>query len=135
MSRRYYISKIEVFEGSDGREAGVVARKYGTVVAQSIALDPSTGNPVHPYALVILEAENHGLAIADPECFAMPQFALDVKLTAMDTATKNNMVARLNAFGIDTSSFSTADGFRNIVRSMGQINNAAFDENLGSWQV
>ena len=134
MSKRFYVSKVELIEGSDGIEARVAAAKYGTIVAQSIDIGPD-GQPTQSWALAIIDTEDHTLANKDPDCILLPAFALDSKVSSMHTPTKSAMMNRLNAFGIDTSVFSNADGFRDIVRGLGQTNNAAFDENRGSWSL
>jgi len=134
MSKRYYVSKVELIEGEDGLEARVVAAKYGTIAAQGIDIGPD-GQPTQTWALAIIDAENHTLANSDPDCILLPAFALDSKVASMHTATKSAMLNRLNGFGIDTSVFNNADGFRDIVRKLGQANNSAFDENRGSWSL
>ena len=134
MSKRYYVSKVELIEGSDGLEARVAAAKYGTIVTQSINIGPD-GQPTQTWALAIIDAEDHTTANKDPDCIMLPMYALDIKMSAMHVPTKTAMLNRLAAFGIDTGAFSAADGFRDIVRALGQANNAAFDENLGSWSL
>lgn len=134
MAKRYYVSKVEVFEGGDGREVGVAARHYGIVTAQNIQLD-ALGNPVSDWALCILESDNHTQAAQDPGCIALPQFALDSKVSSMHAATKAAMVNQLKAFGIITDFIGNADGFRDVIRTLGVQHNPAFDENVGSWQL
>ena len=134
MSKRYYVSKVELIEGSDGLEARVAAAKYGTIVTQSINIGPD-GQPTQTWALAIIDAEDHTAAGKDPDCILLPSFSLDSKVASMHSPTKTAMMNRLNAFGIDTSVFNNADGFRDIVKGLGQANNAAFDENRGSWSL
>lgn len=134
MTRRYYISKVELFDGSDGLEVGVAARRFGTVVAQNIGLD-ANGQPTSTWALCVLDSDAHSAAIADNDCIPLPQFGLDAKVSAMHTPTKQSMLTRMQAFGIDTAFVSNSDGFRDVIRGLGRAHNAAFDENSGSWQL
>lgn len=134
MSKRFYVSKVELIEGGDGLEARVAAAKYGAVVAQNINIGPD-GQPTSTWTLAIIDAENHTLADSDPDCILLPAFALDSKVSSMHFPTKTVMVNRLNEFGIDTSFVAGTDGFREIIRTLGRNGNAAFDENLGSWSL
>lgn len=134
MSKRFYVSKVELVEVDGGLEARVAAGRYGSIAAQSIDIGPD-GQPTTNWALAIIDAEDHTLADRDPDCILLPMFALDAKVSAMHTPTKNRMLTRLTAFGVDTGAFAGADGFRDIVNKLGKANNVAFDENLGSWSL
>jgi hypothetical protein len=52
-----------------------------------------------------------------------------MKVSSIHTATKNNMVAKLKQLKIDTSFIQTTDGYREVIRGIGRINNPLFDEN------
>lgn len=134
MSKRYYISKIEIIETDEGREVRCVAGKYGTLVAQNIELDQN-GDPIADWALCVLESDNHAAAIADKDVTPLPQYSLDAKVSAMHTPTKSAMVNAFKARGITTDWIGNADGFREVVRTLGKMHNPAFDENLGSWSL
>lgn len=134
MKRNYCISKVEIIEGNDGREAVCIARKYGDVVAQNINLD-NQGNLIDDWGLCILETENLGQAMSDPDIVVLPQYALDAKVSAMHTPTKTAMVNALKRRGIPTDWIGNADGFREVIRTLGKMQNPGFDENQGSWLV
>ncbi len=66
----------------------------------------------------------------DPNIFAMPDFGMDVKLSAMNSATRTKMLDYLTALGIDATALATAsDGYRDMIRGIGRKGVPTFDEN------
>ena len=134
MAKRYYISKAEIVEGDDGREVRLKASQYGHVVTANVAL-ASDGTLIEDWALCVVDSEDHAGLIKDPDIIAFPQYALDAKVSAMHTATKTAMVNRLKAKKIPTDFIGNADGFREVIRTIGRLHNPAFDEDKGSWAL
>lgn len=126
--KRYYISPI----AGDGTEFNPYRPKiadYGVSWVGSIPSDPITGKPLASWVLVLVSANNHGAIISDPAIDSLPDFPLDGKVSAIQTATKNTMISRLQARGIDTAFIGSADGYRDVIRGIGQKYEPAFDEN------
>lgn len=91
---------------------------------------PQHGHPVHTWALVLVAAKDHAalrkLTGVDP----LPDFPLDGKVSAINAATKGQMKAALVRRGLNADSLVDAkDGFREVVRGIGQALDPVFDEN------
>jgi len=86
------------------------------------------GTPALPWCLVIAAGQNHALADGVQGIDGLPDYPLDVRLSAMHTPTKLAAFARLSARGVDTTSLSNADGYRDVVRTLGRLHNSIFDE-------
>lgn len=91
-----------------------------------IEVDPRTGQPTHPFVLAIIKTANIGRLMSDKGIDLLPDFPLDGKMSAMKKNTKNKMVDALAKYGV---SISGADGFRDAIRTIGQIIKPDFDEN------
>lgn len=130
--KRYYLAEIEQFEfepGMTGYRCRASAYTDLLFEGGEILTDPATGIPVHKFALVLVKSRDHARIIADPKMIPLPDVALDVKVSSIHTPTKNAMIAKLKALGVDTSWIATTDGYREVIRGIGKINNPAFDEN------
>ena len=86
-----------------------------------------TGRPVYADCLVLVAAQNHAQLRADQRIAAMPDFALDGKMSAINTSTKNGMLRALEKRGFDTSTIGNADGYRDALRDIGKQRDQDFD--------
>lgn len=128
--KRYYISPvIEVPSAEFGTEYRTKIADYGVPSVAVIPSDPVTGKPLATWALVLVSTNNHGAILADATIDALPDFPLDGKVSAIQTATKNAMISKLQARGIDTAFIGSADGYRDVIRGIGQKFEPAFNEN------
>lgn len=130
--KRYYLAEIEQFEFEPGMMAyRCRASAYPDLIFEGgeILTDPNTGIPVNKFALVLVKTRDHARIINDPLMHPLPQVDLDVKVSSIHTATKNTMVAKLQNLGVDTAYIQTTDGYREVIRGLGRINNPDFDEN------
>lgn len=136
MTRRYYLSRVDLVP--DGESGDMMtklkASDYGQVLASNIKLNQD-GTLAFPWALCVVEAKNHAALLADPDIMGFPVYALDAKVSAMHGPTKTAMVNALAARGINTAFIGSADGFREVIRTLGRMHNPAFDENSGSWAL
>lgn len=126
--KRYYLSPI-IGDGSESDSFRPKIADYGVSWVGVIPSDPVTGRPLHEFALVLVEAVNHAAILADTTIDALPDFPLDGKVSAINTATKNRMISTLERRGIDTSFVSNADGYRDMIRGIGKGLDLNFDEN------
>ncbi len=126
--KRYYISKI-IGDGSDLNPYRTKVAGYGVNHVSVIENDPATGAPLHAFALCLVNAVNHAPLLIDPDIDALPDVGLDIKMSAVHTATKNALLSRLTARGFDTADFGTADGFRDVVKGIGLQLSPTFNEN------
>lgn len=125
--KRYYLSPIV----GTGDETDPYRPKVADYGVNWVGVIPSlpTGQPAFSWALVLVEAVNHGKILADAAIDALPDFPLDGKVSAIQTATKNRMLEAMTARGINTSFVGSADGYRDVVRGIGRALEATFDEN------
>lgn len=84
------------------------------------------GSLKFPWCLVIASGANQTLATGDPDIDQMPDYSLDVKISAMDVPTKAAILAKLAARGIDTTSLSNSDSYRALIQLLGQIHVPTF---------
>jgi hypothetical protein len=127
--KRYYLAEIEQYEFEPGTMAyRCRASAYNDLIFEGgeILTDPVTGQPINTFALVLVKTRDHGRLVNDPLMHQLPQVDLDMKVSSIHTATKNNMVAKLKQLKIDTSFIQTTDGYREVIRGIGRINNPLF---------
>lgn len=126
--KRYYISPI-VGTGDETDPYRPKVADHGVSWVGVIPSDPVTGKPISTWALVVVEAINHAALLADSAIDALPEFPLDGKVSAINTGTKNTMVSRLQARGIDTAFIGNSDGYRDVIRGIGVQLDPTFNEN------
>lgn len=101
---------------------------YSVVIPTHPEGHPQAGHPKFPHALVIVEANNHGIFAGKPDIDSLPDVALDSKVSSMHTPTKNAMIARLAARGFNGVNVDNADGYREVIRGIGRALDTAFHE-------
>ncbi len=127
MSKRYYLAPV-VGDGSEENAYRLKVADYGVNHTAVIASDPTTGRPVVPWGLAIVATPNHLPLLQDSTLDAAPDVAFDTKWTAIRTKTRAEFATRLQARGIDTSFLSSVDGFRDVIRHLGQVLDTNFAE-------
>jgi len=124
MSKRYYLCGI-VGDGSSPENAQRPAIRDDLGPGDSLEVvyppaDPNTGlYPPGSTCLVIVGKRNHAPLVAKQGVDALPDVALDVKLSAVHKPTRDAMKARILARGL---AFDEAglDGYREVIRSLGR---------------
>lgn len=132
--KRYYVCRV--------LGDGTYSNPYRPAIADTI--DPKTGikafamalvmatnqdgSPKLPRCLVIAAGQDHALVRNHADIDALPDYPLDVKVSAMNAATKAAAFARLQARGIDVSNLGQADGFRDFIRELGRQHEPTFSE-------
>jgi len=141
MAKRAFLSPIVNLGGEIGVMATVLrdgentrATIPGTTAAQLIATGPN-GLPVVPWAMVFADFADLAGAMDVPGVYCLPDYPLDGKVSGMHTATKNAMLTAFAARGIPTDFVQNADGFREVIRTVGRILEPSFDENVGSYAI
>lgn len=136
--KRYYLSKIELYEPTPGFSfyAHRLQRAYPKVdkrFTAEIAVDPTTGVPLHPAVLCIVGAVDHTELAADPKLVALPSVPANMKVSATHTPTKNAFRQACKDLGFDPAEMESvvgnADGWSEVIDHFGQKNDPAF-----SWQ-
>lgn len=126
MAKKYYVSDI-IGDGSEENPFRPAVADHGVSWVGSIQSDPVTGRPIHADCIVLVAAQNHAQLRADKRITAMPDFALDGKMSAINTATKNGMLNALQKRGFSTSTIGNADGYRDALRDIGKQRDPVFD--------
>jgi hypothetical protein len=91
---------------------------------------PNYGKPKGTKCLVRLATNNVARLVGATGVDLLPDFALDAKVSAMHTPTRVLMRAMLQRRGLNPGWLDNADGFRDVVRNIGQALEPAFDENF-----
>lgn len=133
--KRYYVCKV-IGDGLEPETAfrpaiadivdpktGQPAFSYSVVIGNDAA-----GRPTKDWCLVLAAGKDHRLVAGSPDIDALPDYPLDAKMSAMHAPTRSAAVAKLQARGIDTSRFANADGYRELVRALGQDQDPSFHE-------
>ena len=120
----YYLSRLVPVGLGVGPQV-TIYQSLGVSMAHTI---PSAA-VLNDWALSIVSALDHTPILADARIIALPVFPFDVKVSSMNRATRDQMVAGLASFGIDTSFVASADGFREVIRTLGLSRDPAFHEN------
>lgn len=133
--KRYYVCKI-IGDGIEPETAfrpaihdiidpqsGLRAFDYSAAIATD-----AQGQPVSNWCLVIAAGRDHRLVANHPDIDALPEYPLDAKISAMHTPTKNQAMAKLQARGINVAKFANADGYRDLIRSIGREHDENFHE-------
>ncbi|KAF0218802.1 MAG: hypothetical protein FD174_2585 [Geobacteraceae bacterium] len=130
--KRYYMAEIEQFEvepGATGYRCRASAYPWLMFEGGEIETDPLTGIPKHRFSLVIVKAVDHAKLIDDVKMHPLPMVDLDMKVSDIHTATKNDMIQQLELLGVNTAFIANSDGYRDVIRGIGRVNNPVFDEN------
>lgn len=128
--KRYYLSPI--ISGPDEFGSITYQAKLNTLPGLNVVCEIPTGPdgiPTQTWALCLASGPNHTAALADREIDALPDVSLDVKVGAIQNATKTRMKNALTARGLPGSIVDNADGYRDVIRAIGRFLNLNFDEN------
>lgn len=125
MAKRYYLSSI-IGDGTDDNPYRPAIADYNVSWAGAIETDPN-GRPLHADCLVIVNTEDHVALRRDARIDAMPDFALDGKMSAINNVVKTAMTNALRRRGFDVSGISNTDGYREALQQIGLQRAAAFD--------
>ena len=126
MSKRYYLSDI-IGTGDDMDPYRPAIADHGVAWVGAIEADPLTGAPLYANTLVLVETDNHAKLRADDRIAALPDFVLDGKMTAINTAARNGMLTALTRRGFSTALINNADGYRDALQQIGRQRSPRFN--------
>lgn len=128
--KRWVISKIVLDDVSGESVYRMAIQRYPdfSYVFGEIPTDPETGIPTKEFGFALVASDDMHRFADDPDVYVLPDFPLDAKVGAMHAATKTKMRSYLAKYGIPTSIADNADGFRDVIRGIGQIINPNFIE-------
>ncbi|HEU4753964.1 MAG TPA: hypothetical protein VFU47_12720 [Armatimonadota bacterium] len=130
MAKRYYLCPIVGGTSWNDPYRPLLSGQPGvTGTVSVIENDPATGKPLFDWCLCLVASQNHALLRGLPGVDPLPDFPLDGKVSAINNATRSQMLTRLQARGLDTSFVQNADGYREVVRGIGRHLSPNFDEN------
>ncbi len=87
------------------------------------------GRPLMAWCLAIVGTRNHQRVRAVRNIDPLPDFPLDGRVSAIDLVSRNAMSAALTRRGLNASAIVDGrDGFREVVRAIGRVNNPQFSE-------
>lgn len=124
MSKRYYISDI-IGTGDEFDPYRAAIADLGVSWVGSIESGPD-GRPIHPDCLVMVNTVDHTVLRGDPRIDPLPDFPLDGKVSAINSATKTAMDGVLARRGFVLST-NSSDGYRDVIQSVGLQRSAAFN--------
>lgn len=127
MSKRYYLCDV-IGDGTEDNPFRPAVADYGVNWSGSIPTGED-GRPTTTWALVIVGAKDHAQLRKDARLDALPDFPLDGKVSAVNTASRNALTAAMSKRGVPTSGLQLADGYRDAIRQIGKSLDPAFDEN------
>jgi hypothetical protein len=121
MAKRYYVCDV-IGDGSEENPFRPVVADLGVNWVGEVSADNTR-------AFVLVNAVNHAAIIAHTRINALPDFPLDGKINAMQTAARNAMNNALTRRGFSVAGIDNADGYRDVIRSVGRSLNPNFNEN------
>ena len=93
-----------------------------------IGSNPTTGAPLHPWAIVAAEGSQHDLVDGDPDITPIADQGVQrVKLAALHIPTRNAIFAAMQGRGISTSRFDVNSSVRDVLDHMIQEHDAALN--------
>jgi hypothetical protein len=124
MSKRLYLSPVLPPDANDDSHRTVIDDLSGSIPLRSVNVmgDGAT------WALVRVATKDHRPLLTDPRLDVLPDFPMDARMNAMQTAARNRMEQALSRRGIDVGLVAGADGFRDLVRALGRKHDPQFHE-------
>lgn len=125
--RRYFVSRV----------VDVPDPEFGTLRLPKIATRtwPDGTSLAHAYVAagqwaisVVSHPTGFTVPTTDSEIDPFPDVSLDIKLSAIQKQTYDNLKAKLGARGIDTSAFNGLDAVRDLIRHIGRLVDSNFHE-------
>lgn len=126
-TKRYYLSTI-IGDGTEENPYRSACAAHGVNFAGMVSSDPETGLPNLPWSLVIVSTASHAALLADPNIESLPDFPLDGKTSAISTDVLAAMLVSFQRFNIPATIADTADGYNEVIRGIGRLMVADFDE-------
>lgn len=122
--KRYYLCDL-VGDGSEDNpyRPAVADLGYRFSATWSTGAD---GRPSGTWALAIVAAANHTPLRNRPGIDPMPDVSLDIRLSAVQAATRSQMEAAMARRGIPALA-GNADGYRELIQHIGRKASPAFD--------
>lgn len=125
--KRYFLSPI-IGTGTFGDDYRPKISDHGVSHVSVIPTGPD-GQPTSDWALCLVEAVNFAPLLTDPALRALPDFPLDVRLSAMSTTARTAAESAVTHFGVAVETLNFNSGYRELVRSIGRTLEPLFDEN------
>ena len=126
--KKYILCRVdEVFdplEGSVERRPVTQDIRWPEGTVQTFAI-----HPTEPWALIQIVHPVNVLPIpGNIDADELPDVALDVKISAIHVATRERMKSDIAKRGISSSFVDNSDGYREVIRTLGQRVDPNFDE-------
>lgn len=134
--RRYYLSKI-VGDGSiedpyrHRLQELIDTASEADFIGGEIAVDGTTGQPLHPAILCMVSATNHSAFVADSGLIPLPHVPLDSAAGGIAPGVRSGVKARLVAeLGYGQAAVDAVweggTSFAAVLDHYGQLNNSSF---------
>jgi hypothetical protein len=121
--RRYYLSQLIADEDDAGVTVPAVA-----LHAQRFAAVAPVPAPPGAWSLCVVDDPNQARILADARNRALPDMPFDVQISAMRSATRQALAGAVAEAGLQVT-WGPSDGYRDVVRSLGQqIGGSGFSE-------
>lgn len=125
MAKRYYLCDI-IGTGDETDPYRPAVADEGVSWVGDIPVDANTGQPLSTWALVLVATNNHAKLRNKPRIDALPDFPLDGRMNAINTAASAALTAALQKRGISIQ-WGGTDGYRSIVQAIGKKNAESFN--------
>lgn len=128
MAKRYYMCDI-IGDGSEFNPFRPAVADHGVAWVGSIPTGED-GRPVHSWALVLVATGNHAQLRGRADMDPLPDFALDGRADAIAAVERAAMKAAMRRRNLDANAIVDGrDGYRHVIRALGQVADPTFDEN------
>jgi hypothetical protein len=132
VSKRYYITPI-IGSGVEGdpyraKVSEHSIRAHAVLIPTHPEGHPQYGHPVHDWGLAIVDSDDHTSVLADPDIDALPGIGKEDDIRPIPRTLRQELSARLSAYGIQFDTERAGVRMRDLVRAVGRTLDPNFDE-------
>lgn len=124
MSKRYYVCDV-IGDGSEESPYRPKIADQNVARVTQMSFDDS-GTLTKPWALVLVDTINHARLSALPGIDQLPDVSLDIKKSAISTASRSQLSSMLSRRDISSVNISSTDSYKNIINDIGKSLDASF---------
>lgn len=127
MASRYYLCDV-VGDGTEDNPYRAALEDEPGIdgIATVIASGPD-GRPVYPYALCVVESDDHQRLRNRKNVDVLPEVSLDNRMSAVSQVARARLDNAISRRNIPTTGLQVAEGYRDVIRLLGRRLDPAFD--------
>jgi hypothetical protein len=125
VAKRYYICDV-IGTGDETNPFRPAVADYNVSWTGSIPVDMVTGQPLYTWAFVLVATDDHTVLRSDKRIDTMPDFPLDGRMNAINSAASKALENALSRRGISLT-WNSTEGYREVLQAIGKRLGPNFD--------